>query len=114
MLILLGPYLLALGLTVVIEGSLAYLLGLRTRRYQLAFALINVITNATLNCLFLFLSYLGINVTLSLVIALEIGVVIAEWQLLVYVFGEPKRRFLLISAVTNTASFLVGLLLFWP
>ncbi|MBN2005109.1 MAG: hypothetical protein JXA21_17250 [Anaerolineae bacterium] len=110
---LLGKYLLALVLTVVIEGSIAYLLGLREKQAMLAFALINVITNVTLNYLLLVLGYLGIATSLLLVIALEIVVVIVEWRLLIYALREPKRRFLTLAILGNTASFLAGVLLFW-
>lgn len=110
---MLGTYLLALLLTLVIEGSTAYLLGLRTGRYMLAVAAINVSTHVALNYLILVLRYLGIDTTFMLVAALEVVVVIVEWQLLVYAFREPKWRFLAISILGNAASFAIGLLLFW-
>ena len=110
---MLGRYLLALLLTLVIEGGIAYLLGLRTGQYMLAVAMINVITHISLNYLILVLGYLGIDTSFMLIVALETGVVIVEWQLLVFAFREPKRRFLAISTLGNATSFLVGLLLFW-
>jgi hypothetical protein len=110
---MLGTYLLALFLTLTIEGSIAYLLGLRKRQYVLAVAMINVTTHVILNYLLLVLGYLGIDVTLMLVSLLEILVVVAEWQLLVYVFSNPSRRFFITSLLGNTVSFLVGVLLFW-
>ncbi len=111
--IMLSRYLLALALTLVSEGSIAYLFGLRKRQAVLAVAAINVMTNLILNyCLFL-LGYLGVAVSFMLVVALEILVVVIEWRLLVYVFREPTERFLLLSIVANTASFLAGVLLFW-
>lgn len=108
-----GRYVLALLLTLVIEGGTAYLLGLRTSRYMLAVALINVITNLVLNYTIFSLGYLGVDVTFALIVSLEILVVIVEWQLLVYIFREPKGRFLAISILANTMSFFIGLLLFW-
>jgi hypothetical protein len=110
---MLGRYLLALLVTLVVEGSIAYVLGLRTTQYMLAIIAINVATNVTLNYLLLVLGYLGISASFILIIALEIGVVVIEWQLLVYIFREPRRRFLAVSILGNTASFLIGLLLFW-
>ena len=110
---MLGRYLIALLLTLIIEGGIAYLLGLRTGRYILAVAMINVLTHVTLNYLLFVLGYLGVSASFMLIVVLEIGVVIVEWQLLVYVFREPRRRFLAVSILGNTASFLVGLLLFW-
>ena len=110
---MLGRYLLTLLLTLVIEGSVAYLLGFRKSNYMLALAAINVITHPVLNYFLVVLGYLGIDVSFVLIIILEILVVIAEWQLLVYVFGRSKGRFLITSLLANTMSFLVGILLFW-
>ncbi len=110
---MLGRYLLTLLLTVTIEGSIAYLLGFRTRQSMLVIALINVITHVILNYLILVFGYLGIGTTFTSITILEVLVVIAEWQMLVYVFHGPKGRFLITSILANTASFLVGVLLFW-
>ncbi len=110
---MLGRYLLALLLTVAIEGAMAWCFGFRAWRAQLAVAMINCITNPALNLLLVALAWLGVNVRLPLVVLLEVGVVAAEWGLLVYAFGGPKRRLLALSLVANTASFLAGVLLFW-
>jgi membrane-bound ClpP family serine protease len=110
---MLGRYLLALLLTIAIEGAVAYLVGFRKREYQLAIAMTNMITNPILNYILLVLGNLGVDVTFVLVVILEILVVLAEWQLLVYVFGNPRGKFLVTSVLGNTASFLVGILLFW-
>jgi hypothetical protein len=109
---MLGRYLLALLLTLTIEGGIAYLVGLRKGEYLLAIAMVNVITHLILNYLLLVLGILGIEVTIVLVILLEILVVVAEWQLLVYAFGNPREKFLITSLLGNAASFLVGILLF--
>lgn len=106
-------YIIALLLTIVIEGGVAYLLGFRRRKVQLALAVINLITNPVLNYFLVVLGYLGITVSLSLVMILEIGIVLAEWGMLVYTFPESKRRFMLLSILGNAASFSVGLLLYW-
>jgi hypothetical protein len=108
-----GRYLLALLLTLIIEGSVAYLLGLRKNQHILAVALVNVITNLTLNYLILVLGFLNADASLALIVVLEIVVVIVEWQMLVYVFRNPKGRFLIISILANTMSFFIGLLFFW-
>jgi len=109
---MLARYLLALSLTLIIEGCVAYLMGLRGRTYVLAVAIINVITHVLLNYLLLVLGYLSIGVSFALTIVLEILVVIAEWQLLVYIFRNPKVRFLITALLANTASFLTGILVF--
>ena len=75
--------------------------------------MINLITNPILNYLLLVFGFLGIEVTLIRVSLLEILVVIAEWRLLVYVFGSPQKRLLILSILANAASFLAGVLLFW-
>jgi hypothetical protein len=110
---MLGRYLLALLLTLIIEGAAAYLLGFRTGRFLTALAAINVITNPALNYLLLVLAYLGTDISLVLVVFLEILVVLVERQLLVYVFPNPQGRFLILSIVANAASFFIGCLRFW-
>jgi membrane-bound ClpP family serine protease len=110
---MLGRFLLALLLTLAIEGCVAWLFGFRRRRSQLAVAMINVITNPVLNLLLLVLAYLGLDVTLWLIFPLEVVVVAAEWGLLVYAFGDPKGRLFVLSLLANAASFLAGILLFW-
>jgi hypothetical protein len=108
-----GRYLLALLLTLAIEGCVAWLFGFRTGRSQLVVAMINLITNPALNVFLLFLAWLGAKVTLLLIVPIEILVVLAEWGLLVYAFGGSKRRLLAQSLVANAASFVTGVLLFW-
>lgn len=76
-------------------------------------AAINLITNPLLNYSLAALGYLGLTVSLLLVAILEIGIVLAEWRLLVYTFTEPRHRFLLTSILGNATSFGLGLLLFW-
>ena len=110
---MLGRYLLALLLTMAIEGTVAWLFGFRTGRALLAVAMINCITNPALNFVLLWLTWRGVEVRLPLVILLEALVVVVEWGLYVYVFGHPKGRLLLLSLAANAASFLAGLLLFW-
>jgi hypothetical protein len=110
---MLGKYLLTLLLTVTIEGGVAYLLGLRTRQALLAVALINVITHVLLNYLLLVLGSLGADITVAFIAVLEVLIVIAEWQMLVYVFQVPKGRLLTTSILANAASFFIGVLLFW-
>jgi hypothetical protein len=108
-----GGFLLALLLTLVLEAGVAWLFGFRTPRSQLVIAMLNVITNPVLNVFLLLLAWLGVDVTLWLVIPLEFVVVAAEWGLLVYAFGDPKGRLFVLSLLANAASFLAGILLFW-
>ena len=109
---MLAGYLLALFLTLVIEGCCAYAMGFRERKYVLAVAAINVVTHLILSYFLFVLAYLGIDAPLALVVVLEALIVVAEWQLLVYVFRNPKGRFLMTALLGNTASFLTGILVF--
>ena len=99
--------------TLTIEGCVAYLLGLCKSQYKLTVVMVNLITHPVLSYLLLVLGCLAMDVTLGLVIILEILVVIVEWQLLVYVYGSPGRHFFIISVPANAASFLIGILLLW-
>jgi hypothetical protein len=110
---MIGRYLFALFLTIVLEGAVAYIFGLRRRRQLVALAIINILTHTTLNYIILILGYLGTRGPIYYITAMEIIIVLVEWLLLVYVFGEPKKRFLAISILANAISFLSGLLLFW-
>lgn len=106
-------YLTALLLTVIIEAAVAYMLGLRQRKVQIALVAINLLTNLLLNFSLVVLAAVGVNVSWQLVSALEIFVVVVEWRMLVYTFGQPKQRFLVNSVLGNFISFSAGLLLFW-
>jgi hypothetical protein len=109
---MLARYLLALFLTLIIEGCVAYAMGFRERKHVLAVTVINVITHLILSYLLFVLGCLGVDVPLALIVVLEVLVVVAEWQLLVYVFRNPKGRFLVMALLANTASFLAGMLIF--
>lgn len=107
-------YLLALLLTLAVEVTVAWLIGLRTGRSVLAVAMVNVITHPLLGYLLLVLRAAGAELTAGLLILLEVLVTVAEWRLLVFALAGPSRRFLLVSLLGNSASFLVGLgLLGW-
>jgi len=108
-----GRFLLALLSTLFVEAGVAWLYGFRSGRSQWMVALVNVITNPALNVFLLLLAWLGVEVSLWLVLPLEGVVVLAEWGLLVYALGGPKGRLLALSLAANAASFLAGVLLFW-
>jgi len=69
---MLGRYLLTLVRTLTIEGGVAYLLGLCKSQYKLTVVMVNLITHPVLSYLLLVLGYLAMDVTLGLVIILEI------------------------------------------
>jgi hypothetical protein len=109
----LSSYLLTLVLSIVIECAIAYVLGYKKRKYLLTIVFINLITQPMLNYLLLILSYTHININLLLVLILEIIVALAEWGLLVHVFRKDKHKFFVLSLITNLASFLIGIIIFW-
>jgi hypothetical protein len=107
----------ALLLTVATEAAVGWLLGLRTRRAQLLLLLINTVTNPLLNLLLGSLAFFGIILVRSpfdpLVIALECVVIAAEAALLRATLRLPIGRSALVSALTNGASWLLGVLILW-
>jgi hypothetical protein len=70
-------------------------------------------TNLLPDLLLVVLAAVGVSVSLPLISALEIGVVLAEWRMLVYTFGQSRQRFLVNSVLGNFISLSAGLLLFW-
>jgi hypothetical protein len=111
---MIAEYLLALCLTIAVEAGVAYLLGLRTRWHMLAVAAMNTVTHPVLIFFLLVLGSLGWDVTRGMIVLLEMLVVVVEWRLLVYIFIFPRGGLFLASLLMNAASFMVGILLFWP
>ena len=109
---MLAGYLLALLLTLLIEGGVAFVMGLRTRQQMLAVVMVNLVTHPILHYTLLLLGQLGADVTLAIILGLEMAVAAAEGLLLVYMFGRPKGRLWLIALLANGASYLAGLVLF--
>jgi hypothetical protein len=109
---LLARYLLALLLTIVIELSVAYVLGFRTKQVLLVIVMINFVTHPIVNYLILVLANVGFDLDLAVVSILELGVALAEWRLLVYVFDEQRRRLGVLAFAANLVSFALGLILF--
>jgi hypothetical protein len=107
----------ALVLTIAIELAVVALLGGRTARELIAVALVNAITNPTLN---LALLLLRANVSTALspgvaasaewafIGAAEVVIVLAEWRLLVWALRADSRTWLVRSAAMNAASFVLG------
>ncbi len=107
----LSNYVVALLLSVVIEISVAYIMGFKKRKYFYAVAAINFVTNPVLNYFILLMSNI-MPINFFQIALLEIGVILIEWKLLLHMFDKPKDKFLLYSAVSNVISFIVGLLIF--
>ena len=103
----------ALLLTIVIEGIIAWLFGLRSNREILTVLLINVITNPLLNYLIAVNGYFHLISQITvLILCLEMSVVLVEWRLLVWVLRQNAKKMLMLSFVMNACSYLAGLLIF--
>jgi hypothetical protein len=103
----------ALIITILVESIVAFVAGLRKKEELLAILCINVMTNPPLNYfLWLCYDYGLLRVDTTLILSLEAIVVLIEWRLLVYVFGRPSRKMLLLSLLMNFCSYAAGLLIF--
>jgi hypothetical protein len=97
-------------LTILIESGIAWLCGVRERRFFLAMIWINCITNPLL-CLFL-LHYGEFSPLGIVVVSLEVLIVFVEWLLLVSVFPGQLLRMFYLSLAMNAASYLTGVMLY--
>lgn len=106
-------YATALSLTVLIEVSVALLLGYRQGRFVLAVILVNLVSHPLLSVLAYANGYFGGVVDRPpLILVLEAGVVLLEGFLLTDTFELPARSLYGLSLAMNVASFLTGLALF--
>ena len=98
-----------LGSTIVIEGALAFLCGVRKWKDQLIVLLVNVLTNPLLVSLgYLILLRLGRTGYDVATAVMEIAVVFVEgW--IYKKFLTDRKRPLLLSLFLNAGSFLIGL-----
>lgn len=106
-------YFAALFLTLVIEISIAYILGFRHKTTLIAIICMNLITHPLL-CYFLWInsniSIIPINY-ISIII-LEIFVAIIESILLYFTIRQKYLDMLKLSLSINAASFIIGLIIF--
>jgi len=107
-----SDYLFALLFTVTIELIVAAILGYRSKESILSVILVNVITNPLANYLVLVNSYVSVLPENTLIILIEIGVVFAEWGLLIYALRREPKKLLLLSIMMNLVSYLVGIVIF--
>lgn len=97
-------------LTVLIENSFFWLLGYRSLREQIIVAVVNIITNITLNLVLVpFYDFIDWGMWV-VVFFLEVIVVLVEFALYAY-FWKPSVRLFLLTFFANCLSFGVGLLL---
>ena len=108
-----ADFAIALSLTIVIECSVAFAFGLRTRNAMLAVAAINLITNPILNCFIDLVKDLNLFQTnIFTLLPLELLVMLAEWRMLVYSVDGSTKKLLIVSVVMNACSFFAGLIIF--
>jgi hypothetical protein len=99
--------LLAAALTIFIETAFFFAVGYRSKFFVFACALINFVTNVSLNCaLFLIPASCG----RVLLYPFEIAVVLIEWGVL-RLFTQKRRGLLALVFLANLLSFSLGLLI---
>ena len=99
-----------LVLTILIESGIAWFCGVREGRFYRAMVWINCMTNPSL-CLFL-LHFNNLSQTDIVVVSCEVLIVLVEWQLLVSVFPNQKRRMFFLSLAMNAGSYLFGVTIY--
>lgn len=105
-----SDYLLALCLTIVVEGLVVGLYTHWKRAALQAVVFIDLITHPVLMYFVWLNAYLAVLAPFSAALLLEMTVVLAEWRLLVYVFGKKLGRPLMLSFIMNLASYTAGVI----
>lgn len=112
----LGMLLGALALTILIEATVAAVLGLRTWHDQVVLACVNAITNPALTLTLAVLQWFSLapaSPFAPVILALEAVVVVMEAILLHSCLRLPVIRSFLLSLACNFISWLCGALLLW-
>lgn len=105
-------YLIALGLTLIIESLIGLLVGFRNKKEFAALILVNLVTHPLLHLLFFLNNYLAfLTVNDGIIVLLEILITITEGCLLSLALKKPLKRMLLVSLAMNASSFLLGRIL---
>ena len=112
---LVASILIALIITIVVEASVAALMGYRSDRELKYVVIVNVITDPIIN-LVIFYCFARYQTPMPnvYVAALDIIVIVVEWKLLVKALRYEPFRLFKLSAVMNTVAFFCGLLLNCP
>ena len=96
-------------ITLILETAAALIIGIRKADELLRLALINIITNLSINLFLIFWKlYHPVNTVLTVIIILELAVVVSEWLLIRKAIKSVKHPFL-ISLYLNVVSFAGGL-----
>lgn len=110
---LISSYVIALLLTILIEVFVALIFGYRNRIEILSVILLDLITQPVLNYFLLINNYFGlVSANTQFILLLEIIVILVKWRLLVYALDRNSKRLFVLSLVMNSASLVVGFLLF--
>lgn len=108
---ILHSFLINLGLTVVIEGIAAFLLGVRTFYGQIVVLLTNTVTNPLLNAIIVLVSfYISPDAYWYSLIFLEAAVVITE-GLIFKKMLQLKLNCFLFSFILNFCSYSIGMII---
>lgn len=109
-------YLMALVVTLLIEGAVAFLLGFRSVRDQFRIALVNCITHPLFHGILLLIGvarWQGMPDIMVILLVLEVLISAAEWFFFLWLYPKKGTLFLLLTSLCmNTASVAVGLCLF--
>jgi len=106
-------YILALVLTIVVEIGVAAALPHNTNVSARTIVLVNLMSHPLLHYVLWTNHYAQfMTVTWPVLIGLEMGVVVLEWALLLFVVREKAIHLFYLSLAMNAASFTVGLVVF--
>lgn len=104
--------LIAVVLTLVLEGIVFLVFNYRQRLFWEVFVLINIATNILLNIAVYLLGVAFINVkSFYYIIPLEVIVVLSEWLVYSMFLGKKKHLFL-VTTIANVFSVVIGVLIF--
>lgn len=104
--------LLALLLTLGLEGIIFSLFQYRERLFWEIFLYSNIASNVLLNVIVYFLREVFVMVPdYCYIFPLEIVVIFGEWKIY-HLFFPSKKKLFLITALANVFSFIIGVLLF--
>jgi hypothetical protein len=109
---LVNNLLLPLLLTIVIELTVAYLMGYKDKQSLQIVVIVNVMTNPFVNFITMVLAYFDLNEFLYwFILPLELLLIPIEWMILNYAIPHKRKAFLKLSAAMNISSFVIGLLI---
>lgn len=110
---LIGSYLLALFLTIIIELAVTFFFGFRKKLEIITIVFVNLFTNPILNYLLLVNDHFSFfKSSLLIILLLEVVVVLIEWKLLVFALQEKPKKLLALSLAMNFCSYIVGVIFF--